>query len=39
VLLPIDIAATPDVRYLIVGGLAVVAYGYVRFTQEIDLVI
>jgi hypothetical protein len=28
-----------DVRYLIVGGLAVVAHGYVRFTQDIDLVI
>src|SRR5260370_37726616 len=28
-----------DVRYLIVGGLAVVAHGYVRFTQDIDLVV
>lgn len=28
-----------EVRYLIVGGLAVVAHGYVRFTQDIDLVI
>ena len=28
-----------NVRYLIVGGLAVVAHGYVRFTQDIDLVI
>jgi predicted nucleotidyltransferase len=28
-----------DVHYLIVGGLAVVAHGYVRFTQDIDLVI
>lgn len=27
------------VRYLIVGGLAVVAHGYVRFTQDIDLVV
>src|SRR5260370_38941802 len=26
-----------DVHYLIVGGLAVVAHGYVRFTQGIDL--
>jgi predicted nucleotidyltransferase len=26
-----------NVRYLIVGGLAVVAHGYVRFTQDIDL--
>lgn len=28
-----------EVKYLIVGGLAVVAHGYVRFTQDIDLVI
>jgi hypothetical protein len=28
-----------DVRYLIVGGVAVVAHGYVRFTQDIDVVI
>ena len=28
-----------DARYLIVGGLAVVAHGYVRFTQDIDLVL
>ena len=28
-----------DVRYLIVGGLAVIAHGYVRFTQDLDLVI
>jgi len=28
-----------NVRYLIVGGLAVVAHGYVRFTQNIDLVV
>lgn len=27
------------VRYLIVGGLAVVAHGYVRFTADLDLVI
>jgi len=27
------------VRYLIVGGLAVVAHGYVRFTSVIDLVL
>lgn len=27
------------VRYLIVGGLAVVAHGYVRFTKDIDLVV
>jgi predicted nucleotidyltransferase len=28
-----------DVKYLIVGGLAVVAYGYERFTDDVDLVI
>ncbi len=28
-----------NVRYLIVGGLAVNAHGYIRFTQDIDLVI
>lgn len=28
-----------DVRYLIVGGLAVVAHGYVRYTQDIDIVL
>jgi hypothetical protein len=28
-----------EVKYLIVGGLAVVAHGYVRFTQDIALVI
>jgi hypothetical protein len=28
-----------EVRYLIVGGLAVVAHGYVRYTQDIDIVL
>ncbi len=28
-----------DVRYLVVGGLAVVAHGYVRFTADLDLVL
>lgn len=28
-----------EVRYLIVGGLAVVAHGYVRFTADLDLVL
>jgi len=28
-----------DVRYLVVGGLAVVAHGFVRFTADIDLVL
>ena len=28
-----------DVRYLVVGGLAVNAHGYVRFTEDVDLVI
>ncbi len=27
------------VRYLVVGGLAVVAHGYVRYTADIDLVL
>ncbi len=27
------------VRYLVVGGLAVVAHGYVRFTKDLDLVL
>jgi hypothetical protein len=27
-----------DVRYIVVGGLAVVAHGYVRLTHDIDLV-
>lgn len=26
-----------EVRYLVVGGLAVVAHGYVRFTKDLDL--
>src|SRR5574341_2630390 len=28
-----------QVRYLIVGGLAVVAHGYVRFTADVDLLL
>lgn len=28
-----------DVRYLVAGGLAVVAHGYLRFTADIDLII
>ncbi len=28
-----------DVRYLIVGGLAVNAHGYLRFTKDVDLVL
>ena len=28
-----------QVRYLVVGGLAVVAHGYLRFTNAVDLVI
>ena len=27
------------VRYLIVGGMAVVAHGYVRFTADLDLIL
>jgi len=28
-----------DVRYLIVGGLAVVAHGYVHYTAGVDIVV
>ena len=28
-----------NVRYLVVGGLAVVAHGYVRYTVDVDLVV
>ena len=28
-----------DVRYLIAGGLAVNAYGYLRFTKDVDVVV
>lgn len=28
-----------DVRYRIVGGVAVVAHGFVRFTADLDLVL
>jgi hypothetical protein len=27
------------VRYLVAGGLAVAAHGYLRFTKEVDIVI
>lgn len=30
---------TAQVRYIVVGGLAVVAHGYLRFTNDIDMVI
>lgn len=30
---------TAGVRYLIAGGLAVNAHGYVRFTKDVDIVI
>jgi hypothetical protein len=30
---------TANVRYLIAGGLAVVAHGFVRFTADVDLVL
>lgn len=30
---------TAGVRYLIAGGLAVVAYGYLRFTADVDLIL
>lgn len=28
-----------EVKYLVVGGLAVVAHGYVRFTADVDLIL
>src|SRR5213596_2575549 len=28
-----------NVRYLVAGGLAVVAHGYVRFTADVDLIV
>jgi hypothetical protein len=28
-----------DARYLVVGGVAVIAHGYVRFTKDLDLVL
>ena len=28
-----------SVRYLIAGGLAVVAHGYLRFTADVDLIL
>src|SRR5437867_219390 len=31
--------ATAGARFLVVGGLAVVAHGYVRFTADVDLVL
>jgi hypothetical protein len=30
---------TAEVRYLVAGGLAVVAHGYVRFTADVDLIL
>lgn len=30
---------TAEVRYLVVGGLAVVAHGFVRFTADVDLIV
>jgi len=31
--------AAADVRYIVVGGIAVNAHGYERFTNDLDLVI
>ena len=28
-----------NVRYLVAGGLAVVAHGYLRFTADVDLIV
>jgi|SRR5947207_12127745 len=35
----VEALETAGVRYLIVGGLAVVAHGHVRFTADVDLVL
>jgi hypothetical protein len=35
----VDALNTHGVRYLIAGGLAVVAHGYVRFTADIDIIL
>ena len=35
----VDALNRANVRYLIVGGLAVVAHGYVRFTADLDVVL
>ncbi len=35
----VDALSQAQARYLIVGGLAVVAHGYVRYTVDVDLVI
>lgn len=34
-----DALQRANVRYVVVGGLAVLAHGYLRFTKDIDLVI
>lgn len=35
----VDVLHAASVRYLVVGGLAVNAHGYLRFTKDVDLVI
>ena len=35
----VEVLQEAQARYLIVGGLAVVAHGYVRYTSDVDLVI
>ena len=35
----VDALRQSEARYLIVGGLAVVAHGYVRYTSDVDLVV
>lgn len=35
----VDALNTHGVRYLIAGGLAVVAHGYVRFTADVDIIL
>lgn len=35
----VEALSAANVRYLVAGGLAVVAHGYVRFTADVDLII
>lgn len=35
----IDIFETKSVQYMLVGGFAVICYGYVRTTQDIDILV
>ena len=35
----VEALGAANVRYLVAGGLAVVAHGYVRFTADVDLIV